>query len=72
MAPDVADSSTSPSCYPLALAVKDETIQAVAALEPVALDPKKLVTEALDEAGGDIPTARDIIQKKVADTDRKA
>jgi hypothetical protein len=51
--------------------MKDETIQAVAALEPVALDPKKLVTEALEEAGGDIPTARELIQKKAADTDRK-
>lgn len=52
--------------------LKDETIQAVAALEPIALDPKKLVTEALEEAGGDIPTARGIIEKKAADTDRKA
>ena len=41
------------------------------ALEPVALDPKKLVTESLEEAKGDLPSAREIIAKKVADTDYK-
>ena len=51
--------------------LKDETIQAVAALEPVALDAKKLVTEALEEAGNDLDTARAKIAEKVADTGRK-
>ena len=51
--------------------LKDETVQAVAALEPIALDPKKLVEESLAEAGNDLDTARQKIAEKAADTARK-
>lgn len=50
----------------------DETVQAVAAMEPVAIDAKALVTEALEKCGNDLPSAREYIAKEAANTDRKA
>ena len=46
-------------------------LEPVKALEPVALDPTKLAEAALEEAGGDLPTAREIASTKIADTNYK-
>ena len=51
--------------------MKDETVQAVASLEPVPLDPKKLATDALEAAGGDLDTAREKMVELVQNTDYK-
>eukprot|EP00420_Gonyaulax_spinifera_P031226 CAMPEP_0197870338 /NCGR_PEP_ID=MMETSP1439-20131203/1088_1 /TAXON_ID=66791 /ORGANISM="Gonyaulax spinifera, Strain CCMP409" /LENGTH=63 /DNA_ID=CAMNT_0043489233 /DNA_START=86 /DNA_END=277 /DNA_ORIENTATION=+ len=51
--------------------LKDETVTAVAHLEPVAIDPKVAATKALEACDNDVAKAKEWLAEKIKDVEFK-